>query len=151
MTRHQPCERPTRPRTGERQPGGMTRRSLLPLALLLALAAPCSTATLGPVVVTAPRYALRLTSIASYYTLEGHTQADGQPHRGRRLTAAHRTLPLGSVRTLCREDRPLVCVTVRVEDRGPWIEGREWDLSRAAARRLGMLRQGLVGVIVRGE
>lgn len=46
-------------------------RPLSTLTLLLALAAPCSTATLGPVVVTAPRYALRLTSIASYYTLEG--------------------------------------------------------------------------------
>lgn len=124
----------------------MTR--LLSTALLLALASPIQPATLGPVVSRPVPYQVRLTGLASYYLLEGRTQANGQPHRGRLLTAAHRTLALGSVRTLCREDRPRVCVTVTVTDRGPYVDSRDWDLSRAAARKLVMLHQGVVVVRV---
>ena len=116
---------------------------------MLLLATNLEPATLGPIVSRPAIYALRLEGIASYYLLEGWTQANGEPHRGRRLTTAHKTLPMGSVRRLCRADRPLVCVIVTVTDRGPWIKGRDWDLSRAAARKLAMLTEGVVNVRVR--
>lgn len=118
---------------------------------LLAIPATLASAELGPWVYReTPIRALRMTSLASYYTLEGLLQANGRRHRGSRLTAAHRTLPMGSRRVLCRQDRPRVCVEVVIEDRGPWVAGRDFDLSRAAARRLGMLREGVVVVKVGG-
>jgi len=87
---------------------------------------------------------------ASYYhdALEGMPTTSGEIYRGKLMTAAHKTLPLGSEVTLCRGDRPRICATVRINDRGPWIKGRDFDLSKAAARKLGMLRQGLIKVIV---
>ena len=116
---------------------------------VLALPTSLACAEVGPwLAYPVPIRAIRLDrSTASWYALDGRTQANGQPHCGTRLTAAHRTLPLGSRRLLCREDRPQVCVEVEVVDRGPWVEGREWDLSRAAAGELGMMRQGLLTVV----
>ncbi len=80
---------------------------------------------------------------ASYYhaSLEGHATASGEPYRGARLTAAHRSLPFGSkVRvTNLKNGRS---VTVKVNDRGPFVPRRVIDLSRAAARQLGMLERG---------
>ena len=61
------------------------------------------------------------------------------------LTAAHRTLPLGS-RVLVRNldnDRGVV---VKINDRGPYIQGRDIDLSYGAARELGMVPNGLARV-----
>ena len=57
-------------------------------------------------------------------------------------TAAHRKLPFGTrVKvTNLRNGRKTV---VRINDRGPWVRGREIDLSYAAARDLGMLETGL--------
>jgi rare lipoprotein A len=62
-----------------------------------------------------------------------------------RLTAAHRTLPLGTrVRVTNLENGRTV--QVRVNDRGPYVGGRILDLSREAARALGMMDQGVVPV-----
>lgn len=119
------------------------------LALALLLPVSISSATLSPRVVTVPPFSLRLPQVASWYHLPGQTTASGKLYGG--LTAAHRTLPMGSKRTLCREDRPRVCVEVTVVDRGPFVAGRDWDLSRAAARRLGMIRQGVIGITMRSE
>lgn len=80
---------------------------------------------------------------ASYYhdALEGRPTASGEPYRASELTAAHRTLPFGSrVRvTHLANGRSVV---VRINDRGPFVRRRVLDLSRAAARRLGMLEEG---------
>jgi rare lipoprotein A len=80
---------------------------------------------------------------ASYYhhSLEGRPTASGTPYRGARLTAAHRTLPLGSKLrvTNVRNGRSVV---VEVNDRGPFHGRRVIDLSQAAARELGMLDAG---------
>lgn len=63
------------------------------------------------------------------------------------LTAAHRTLPLGSwVHVTNLENGQ--SIQVRVNDRGPFIRGRIIDLSYAAARSLGMVRQGVARVHV---
>jgi rare lipoprotein A len=61
------------------------------------------------------------------------------------LTAAHRDLPFGTrLQIRCPENGR--SVLVRINDRGPFIAGRDLDLSLAAARRLGIERRGLARV-----
>lgn len=61
------------------------------------------------------------------------------------MTAAHRTLPFGTV-VLVKDLDNGRAVKVRINDRGPFIRGRIIDLSRGAARKLGMLEAGLAHV-----
>lgn len=63
------------------------------------------------------------------------------------LTAAHRTLPFGSVVRVRRRNDGRE-VQVRINDRGPFFINRVIDLSREAARRIGMLRRGTAEVYV---
>ena len=89
----------------------------------------------------------RQAGLASWYGpgLYGRRTASGTVHTGAALTAAHRSLPFGTrVRvTNLRNGRTVVVV---VDDRGPFVRGRVVDLSLAAARRLGMVRDGVVPV-----
>ena len=90
------------------------------------------------------------TGLASYYhdRFHGRTTASGETYDRDALTAAHRTLPFGTlvdVRNL-ENDRK---VRLRINDRGPFVEGRIIDVSRRAARELGFLDQGLVEVSVK--
>ena len=64
------------------------------------------------------------------------------------LTAAHPALPMGT-RLLVTNVRNGRAVTVRVNDRGPFVDGRILDLSYAAARQLGAVGDGVVPVRVR--
>ena len=85
---------------------------------------------------------------ASYYSdrLAGHKTASGERYRPTALTAAHRSLPLGTVLRVTRSDGKRT-VYVRVNDRGPFgRERRILDLSRAAFERLGKLRAGVLEV-----
>jgi len=85
---------------------------------------------------------------ASYYAdkFAGRRTASGAPYEPRGMTAAHRTLPFGTVLRVTRSDGGR-SVYVRVTDRGPFgPKGRIVDLSRAAAEELGMLRAGVVKV-----
>jgi len=84
---------------------------------------------------------------ASYYSdaFAGRSTASGAPYEPHEFTAAHRSLPFGSVLRVTRRDGGQV-VYVRVTDRGPFARGRIVDLSRAAAERLGMMRAGVVKV-----
>jgi rare lipoprotein A len=87
---------------------------------------------------------------ASYYSdaLAGRTTASGAPYDPAAFTAAHRSLPFGTVVRVRRLPRG-PAVYARVTDRGPFgRRGRIIDLSRAAAERLGMLRIGVVPVVV---
>ncbi len=63
------------------------------------------------------------------------------------ISAAHRTLPLGSWEQVTNLENGR-SIRVRVNDRGPFVEGRIIDLSYAAARALGMVKQGLAWVSV---
>jgi len=85
--------------------------------------------------------------VASYYApkFENHKTANGERFKSDGLTAAHRTLPLGTmVRvTNLRNHRSVV---VRINDRGPFSHKRIIDLSPAAARELGIRNQGLMHV-----
>jgi rare lipoprotein A len=84
---------------------------------------------------------------ASYYAnkFKGKRTANGEKFRQHKRTAASLTIPFGTkVRvTNLRNGRT---VKVRINDRGPYVKGRIIDLSRKAARRIGMLREGVVPV-----
>lgn len=86
---------------------------------------------------------------ASYYAdeLVGRKMANGERYRASRLTAAHRTLPFGTlVRVTNRQNGKQV--KVEITDRGPFVPLRVIDLSRAAAERLNMIGAGTVMVDV---
>lgn len=88
--------------------------------------------------------------IASWYgaRFQGRRTASGEPFDMHDFTAAHRTLPFGTI----VEVRSLVndrTVRVRINDRGPHLKSRLIDLSRAAASELGLLGPGQKAVEVR--
>lgn len=84
------------------------------------------------------------TMVASYYGSEsGHRTASGEVFHPNGMTAAHRTLAFGTRLRVCRGER---CVSVRVNDRGPFIRGRQLDLAEGAARAIGLPGVGRVDV-----
>ncbi|HYI26963.1 MAG TPA: septal ring lytic transglycosylase RlpA family protein [Bradyrhizobium sp.] len=82
--------------------------------------------------------------IASFYT-EGTKTANGEKFNTHDLTAAHPTLPFGT-RLRVTNVTTGQAVTVRVNDRGPYIQGRIVDVSYSAADALGMVGKGLANV-----
>jgi rare lipoprotein A len=90
------------------------------------------------------------TGIASWYglTAHGRTTASGETMDRNALTAAHRSWPFGT-RVLVTNLDNGETVVVTVNDRGPFAHGRVLDVSRAAARELGMERAGTARVRLR--
>jgi rare lipoprotein A len=85
------------------------------------------------------------TMVASYYGAEsGSHTASGARFRPSGLTAAHRGLPFGTKLRVCLSG----CVVVVVNDRGPFIKGRNLDLSHGAARAIGLTGRGVARVEV---
>jgi rare lipoprotein A len=82
--------------------------------------------------------------IASFYT-EGTKTASGEKFDTHELTAAHRTLPFGT-RLRVTNVATGQSVTVRVNDRGPFVPGRVVDVSHSAAETLGMVEGGIAKV-----
>jgi rare lipoprotein A len=70
----------------------------------------------------------------------GSRTANGERVDCSAMTAAHRRLPFGARVRVCHSG----CVTVRINDRGPWVRGRDIDLSPAAARAIGLDGTGRV-------
>jgi rare lipoprotein A len=98
-------------------------------------------------VTPAPPVGWTETGLASWYgePYNGRRAANGEIYDMDQLTAAHRTLPFGAivrVANLTNSKR----VEVRITDRGPFIEGRIIDLSRAAARQIDLIRPGVARV-----
>jgi rare lipoprotein A len=87
--------------------------------------------------------------LASYYAdhFQGRPTASGESYNRQAYTAAHRRLPFGTRVVVSRLDDGR-SVTVRINDRGPFVRGRVIDLSYAAAKKLDMLRLGVVKVRV---
>ena len=87
------------------------------------------------------------TGEASYYgtEFEGRKTASGERYHADVLTAAHRTLPFGTRVRITNLDNDRA-VEVRINDRGPHRKGRIVDLSRSAARAIGMLGAGIAQV-----
>lgn len=84
---------------------------------------------------------------ASWYDLPGRITASGEPFRPKAATAAHRTLPLFSYArvTDLNNGRSIV---VEINDRGPHVPRVSIDLSKGAAAKLHMLREGVVRVLI---
>ena len=92
-----------------------------------------------------------LEGIASYYAepYHGRRTANGEVFDTyREMTAAHRTLPFNTVVRVTNKANSET-VDVRINDRGPFIEGRVIDLSLAAAQKIDMVRAGIVPVTLR--
>jgi len=88
--------------------------------------------------------------LASWYgkPYHGRITASGERYDMHQLTAAHRTLPFGTLVRVTNLENGRD-VKVRITDRGPFVKGRIIDLSYAAAKRLGMVDAGVVRVRLR--
>ncbi len=88
--------------------------------------------------------------VASWYSYPSHTRhtATGEWYDPGRMTAAHKTLPLPCEVEVTNLENGRK-VRVRVNDRGPYADGRIIDLSRAAAEKLGFTRAGTTRVRVK--
>lgn len=86
---------------------------------------------------------------ASFYAdkFQGRRTASGAIFRQQRMSAAHKTLPFGTKVKVTNLDNGK-SIKVKINDRGPFVAGRIIDLSRKAARKLGMLNAGVVNVKV---
>jgi rare lipoprotein A len=82
--------------------------------------------------------------IASFYS-EGTRTASGEKFNPQELTAAHPTLPFGTKLRVTNTHTGR-SVTVRVNDRGPYVPGRVVDVSYSAAQELGMVGRGIAPV-----
>ena len=124
--------------------GALPRPVLFVLALTVcAFGAASVRADLGP-----DEYPQPSLGRASYYgyAFAGRKTASGSRFRPEELTAAHRSLPLGTkVRVTNLNNGRSVLVTIT--DRGPYVRGRSLDLSLGAARELGMLQRGVTSVL----
>ncbi|TYT74146.1 septal ring lytic transglycosylase RlpA family protein [Desulfobotulus mexicanus] len=92
----------------------------------------------------------REKGIASWYgsKFHGKTTANGEKYNMHAMTAAHKTLPFGTlVEVRCTETGKKV--QVRINDRGPFVRGRIIDLSYAAAKAIGLDKKGVGPVDVR--
>ncbi len=83
------------------------------------------------------------SGIASYYgkRFAGRRTASGEAFNPQHLTAAHKTLPFGTM-VLVTNPNNGKSVTVRINDRGPYSHGRSIDLSSAAAEQIGIVARG---------
>jgi rare lipoprotein A len=108
------------------------------------LASVTSTPVLDPPVKRAIEPKTTSYGIASYYRHHTRT-ASGERFDERELTAAHRSLPFGT-RVRVTSVATGRSVTVRVNDRGPFVPGRIVDLSYSAAEELGMVGRGVTKV-----
>lgn len=110
-------------------------------------AAGCSTYRPAPAIPPPTPPVGPVIGIASWYGpgFNGHRTADGEIYNQEDLTAASIIYPLGSrvIVTNLRNDR---AVEVRINDRGPYVDGRKIDLSRKAARIIGMIGPGTAPV-----
>lgn len=87
------------------------------------------------------------TGVASWYGpgFHGKTTSNGEEYNQNAFTAAHKTLPMNTIVSVTNLDNGRK-TTVRINDRGPFVDNRIIDLSKAAATRLDMLQTGTAPV-----
>lgn len=133
------------------------KRRLSLLMVVALLIAGCAKKKRTPAVPAAPGAAAAMprvgdeeTGIASWYghPYHGRRASNGEIYDMDKLTAAHRTLPFGTMVLVENLDNERT-VTVRIIDRGPFVEGRVIDLSRAAAQEIRMIGPGTARVRLR--
>ena len=106
--------------------------------LILAVAAPLAMLW-GSAVAAAPFLALASWYGPGFY---GNLTANGEVYYGDQYTTAHKSLPFGT-RVRVTNPRTRQSIVVRVNDRGPYIGPREFDLSRASAQAVGLIPSGV--------
>ncbi len=111
-----------------------TTLKLIPLAAVAALA------------LAQPATAKQQCGKASWYELTSKT-ASGEMANPNRLTAAHPSLPFGS-RVVVTNQKNGRSITLRINDRGPFVKNRIIDVTRAAAYKLGFKNAGIARVCV---
>ncbi|MDR2613056.1 MAG: septal ring lytic transglycosylase RlpA family protein [Deltaproteobacteria bacterium] len=145
---------------GAFQPSGLRFVAILLATLFLAAQlAGCAAAPKRSgksYVINGKRYYILATSegykekgLASWYgePFHGRKTASGEVYDMNEITAAHKTLPLHTwVEVVNTETRQ--SLLLRINDRGPFVDGRVIDLSKAAAKRLGVYRPGTAKVVV---
>jgi rare lipoprotein A len=116
----------------------------IPLFIACSSNPPPSSPTISPTPSSSER------GLASWYGKEfdGLPTASGETFRPEKISAAHRTLPLGTVVDVTNEKNGK-SIRVKINDRGPFIAGRILDLSKAAARELAAVGDGVVPVTIR--
>lgn len=117
---------------------------------------PCPEALVGNASLIGPPAPIKVRTVsktvhASYYGkgdgLNGKRTASGEKLNAKDLTAAHRSLPFGTKVHLTNPQNGKT-VTVRINDRGPFIRGREIDLTYGAAQQLGICQAGFAKVVM---
>ena len=90
---------------------------------------------------------IKQTGKASYYAdkFHGRTTANGEKFNMHDITAAHKTLPFGT-KVKVTNLKNNKSVVVRINDRGPYAKGRIIDLSKAAAKKIDMIADGVANV-----
>jgi rare lipoprotein A len=88
----------------------------------------------------------KMKGMVSYYH-EDALVATGEQYNPRAMTAAHKSLPFGTIVRCTRVDTGQ-SVVVMINDRGPYIQGRVLDLSRSAAREIDMIKDGVVPCLI---
>lgn len=116
------------------------RKSILFLALILSLLA-------ADVFANAALSVYKSSAVASYYAdkYHGRKTSNGEVFNMYDLTAAHKTLPFNTKVKVTNLSNGK-SVIVRINDRGPFVKGREIDLSKAAAVKIGMIKSGTAKV-----
>lgn len=97
-----------------------------------------------------PAYAEEYIGVASWYgaKFQGKVTASGERFDMHQLTLASREIPLKSEVLITNLHNGRTC-RAKVTDRGPWIKGRRFDVSRRVARELKMEKRGLAKVKVK--
>ena len=87
-----------------------------------------------------------LMLLASWYGpgFHGNLTANGERYNQYASTAAHKSLPFGTKLRVCY----VGCEVVTITDRGPYVHGRELDLSEGTAKRIGFIHNGIGNVTV---
>tara|TARA_B100000073_G_scaffold79645_1_gene60555 strand:+ start:51 stop:407 length:357 start_codon:yes stop_codon:yes gene_type:complete len=107
--------------------------------LLIALVAPFAVLLSAGAAQSAPFLALASWYGPGFY---GNLTANGEVYYGDEYTTAHKSLPFGT-RVRVTNPRTGQTIVVRVNDRGPYIGPREFDLSRTAAQAVGLIHAGV--------
>jgi rare lipoprotein A (peptidoglycan hydrolase) len=130
--------------------GPTTRTLAFALGVLTVLLAGCSSQNFTPTPATSyytpsdQTYRGTRTEVASWYGpgFAGRRTSNGEIYNPEGLTAASKTLPLGSHVRVANPDTGR-SVVVRINDRGPFVRGRSLDLSHGAARQIGLTSEGV--------
>jgi len=120
-----------------------------PAPAAVSAAVPASVPVPVPAPVTKPKEIYRETGMAAWYgkDLHGKKTASGEVFDMYGLSAAHRTLPFGTVVTVTNLDN-FKSIKVLINDRGPFFKGRFLDLSYGAAKALGFVAKGTARVSI---